>query len=269
MMPLLNTATSAARRAGDMALRYADRIESLTVRSKSPNELVTEVDEAAERIIVDHIRNGYPDHAFLGEEGGARGDSEFEWIIDPLDGTTNYIHRFPVFCVSVALRRQGELQLGVIYDPLRQEMFTCTRGGGARLNERRIRVSSHQALAGSLIGTGFPYRRNLQWVDVYMRMLRQVMRQTSGVRRPGAAALDLAYVAAGRLDGFWEFGLEPWDIAAGALLIEEAGGWISGLQPDTDCMESGHVLAGTPKVYGDLRKLFDNIMRNYKQVTDK
>ena len=197
MMPLLNTATAAARRAGDMALRYADRIEQLTVRSKSPNELVTEVDEAAERIIVEHIRTGYPDHAFLGEEGGATGSGDYEWIIDPLDGTTNYIHRFPVFCVSLALRRRGELQLGVIYDPMRQEMFTCTRGGGARMNERRIRASRQETLAGSLIGTGFPYRRNLQWVDVYMRMLRQVMRHTSGVRRPGAAALDLAYVAAG------------------------------------------------------------------------
>lgn len=261
MMPLLNTATTAARRAGDMALRYADRIEQLTVRSKSPNELVTEVDEAAERIIVEHIRTGYPDHAFLGEEGGASGSSEYEWIIDPLDGTTNYIHRFPVFCVSLALRRRGELQIGVIYDPLRQEMFTATRGGGARMNERRIRASRQETLAGSLIGTGFPYRRNLQWVDVYMRMLRQVMRRTSGVRRPGAAALDLAYVAAGRLDGFWEFGLKAWDIAAGALLIEEAGGWISGLEPDTDCMETGHVLAGTPKVYSELRKLFDGVLR--------
>ncbi len=243
-----------------MALRYADRIESLTVRSKSPGELVTEVDEAAERIIMEHIRSGYPDHAFLGEEGGASGNSEFEWIIDPLDGTTNYIHRFPVFCVSVALRRKGELQLGVIYDPLRQEMFTGMRGGGARMNERRIRVSKQQTLAGSLIGTGFPYRRNLQWVEAYMRMLRQIMRRTSGVRRPGAAALDLAYVAAGRLDGFWEFGLKPWDIAAGALLIEEAGGWISGLLPNTDCMESGHVLAGTPKVHAALKTLFDEIL---------
>ena len=261
MMPLLNTATTAVRRAGDMVLRYADRIESLTVRSKSPNELVTEVDEAAERIIVDHIRTGYPDHAFLGEEGGARGTSEFEWIIDPLDGTTNYIHRFPVFCVSLALRRHGELQLGVIYDPMRQELFTCTRGGGARMNERRIRVSRQETLAGSLIGTGFPYRRNLEWVDIYMRMMRQVMRRTSGVRRAGAAALDLAYVAAGRLDGFWEFGLRPWDIAAGALLIEEAGGWISGLEADTDHMTTGHVLAGTPKVYTRLKELFDRISR--------
>lgn len=261
MMPLLNTATAAARRAGDMALRYADRIESLTVRSKSPNELVTEVDEAAERIIIDHIRMGYPDHAFLGEEGGSQGESEFEWIIDPLDGTTNYIHRFPVFCVSVAMRRRGELQLGVIYDPLRQEMFTCMRGGGARMNERRIRVSRQETLTGSLIGTGFPYRRNLEWVDVYMRQMRQVIRRTSGVRRAGAAALDLAYVAAGRLDGFWEFGLKPWDIAAGAMLIEEAGGWITGLEEETDCMETGHVLAGSPKVYAELRKLFYDTMR--------
>ena len=264
MMPLLNTATAAARRAGDMALRYADRIEQLTVRSKNPNEIVTEVDQAAERIIIEHIRTGYPDHAFLGEESGASGSGEYEWIIDPIDGTTNYVHRFPVFCVSLALRRRGELQLGVIYDPLRQEMFTTTRGGGARMNERRIRVSRQETLAGSLIGTGFPYRRNLEWVDTYMRMLRQVMRRTSGVRRPGAAALDLAYVAAGRLDGFWEFGLKPWDIAAGALLIEEAGGWISGLEPDTDCMDTGHVLAGAPKVYAELRKLFEEILRQAK-----
>lgn len=263
MMPLLNTATAAARRAGDLALRYADRIEQLTVRSKSPNEIVTEVDQAAERIIIEHIRTGYPDHAFLGEESGASGSGEYEWIIDPIDGTTNYVHRFPVFCVSLALRRRGELQLGVIYDPLRQEMFTGTRGGGARMNERRIRVSRQETLAGSLIGTGFPYRRNLEWVDIYMRMLRQVMRRTSGVRRPGAAALDLAYVAAGRLDGFWEFGLKPWDVAAGALLIEEAGGWISGLEPDTDCMDTGHVLAGAPKVYAELRKLFEGILRQH------
>jgi myo-inositol-1(or 4)-monophosphatase len=255
MQALLNTAVKAARRAGDLALRYLNQADRLDIRSKGRNEFVTQVDKAAEDLVIETIREWYPDHAFLGEEGGASGDSEFRWIIDPLDGTTNYIHGFPVFAVSIALEVKGELQTGVIYDPTRQEIFTAIRGGGAQLEGRRIRISKRQSLEGALIGTDFLYRDDQQWIKNHLAMVESVLKETAGIRRAGAAALDLAYVAAGRLDGIWESGLKIWDIAAGTLIIREAGGIISGLDDEENYLETGNIVAGTPKVHDALKDL--------------
>jgi myo-inositol-1(or 4)-monophosphatase len=255
MQALLNTAIKAARKGGDTALRYFNRGD-IEVRSKARNEFVTQVDHAAEAAIIASIRERYPDHGFLAEESGQHPGDEFIWIIDPLDGTTNFVHGFPVFSVSIALRVRDQLEVGVVYDPCRQELFTAMRGGGAQMDGRRIRVSSWNGLEGALIGTGFPYRSNTSWLPKYMQMLRSVMENTAGVRRPGSAALDLCYVAAGRLDGFWEFGLNVWDIAAGSLMIREAGGTVTSLTPGGDCLETGDVIAGSPKVHEALTKLF-------------
>ncbi len=248
MQPLLNIAIRAARRAGDLIVRNVDRVPSLDVRSKSRNDFVSEIDQAAERDIIETIRRSHPDHGFLGEESGRSGGDEFIWIIDPLDGTTNFLHGFPTFAVSLACEYRGRLEHGVIYDPMRQELFTTSRGDGAQLDGKRIRVSKQTGLEGALIGTGFPYRANARWIDEYMAMLKTVMQQTAGIRRPGAASLDLAYVAAGRIDGFWEIGLNAWDTAAGTLLITEAGGHIGTLSGG-EYRQGGNVIAGTPKVY--------------------
>jgi len=248
MQPLLNIAIRAARRAGDLIVRNVDRVPSLGVRSKSRNDFVTEIDQAAERDIIETIRRSHPDHGFLGEESGRSGGDEFLWIIDPLDGTTNFLHGFPTFAVSLACQYRGRLEHGVIYDPMRQELFTTSRGDGAQLDGKRIRVSKQMELEGALIGTGFPYRANARWIDEYLAMLKVVMQQTAGIRRPGAASLDLAYVAAGRIDGFWEIGLNAWDTAAGTLLITEAGGHIGTLSGG-EYRQGGNVIAGSPKVY--------------------
>lgn len=254
MHPLLNIGIKAARSAGDLILRYMDRIEGMPVSSKGRNDFVSEVDRAAETMIIDAIRRPYPNHAILAEESGASGDHDYQWIIDPLDGTTNFLHGFPQFAVSIALRVKGTLDQAVVYDPLRQEMFTASRGAAAMLNNKRIRVSKQPALEGALLGTGFPFREQAR-VDLYLQILRALIPLTAGIRRPGAAALDLAYVACGRLDGFWELGLKPWDIAAGHLLITEAGGRISDLNGSGDCMATGDVLAGTPPVYNAMLDL--------------
>jgi len=248
MQPLLNIAIRAARRAGDLIVRNVDRVPSLDVRSKSRNDFVSEIDQAAERDIIETIRRSHPDHGFLGEESGRSGGDEFIWIIDPLDGTTNFLHGFPTFAVSLACEYRGRLEHGVVYDPMRQELFTTSRGDGAQLDGKRIRVSKQAGLEGALIGTGFPYRANARWIDEYLAMLKAVMQQTAGIRRPGAASLDLAYVAAGRIDGFWEIGLNAWDTAAGTLLITEAGGHIGTLSGG-EYRQGGNVIAGTPKVY--------------------
>ncbi|MEQ1800630.1 MAG: inositol monophosphatase family protein [Gammaproteobacteria bacterium] len=255
MQALLNTAVQAARRAGDIAVRALSRLDQLEIRAKARNEYVTQVDQAAEQAILESIRKRYPDHAFLAEESGASGEHEFTWIVDPLDGTTNFVHGFPTFSVSIALRRNDTLEVGVVYDPCRQELFTAMRGRGAQLDGKRIRVSERKELDGSLIGTGFPFRSNTRWMKTYLQMLGSVMENTAGVRRPGSAALDLSYVAAGRLDGFFEFGLEIWDTAAGSLMIQEAGGLVTNLTGKTSHLESGDVLAGNPKVHDALRAL--------------
>jgi len=251
MHALLNIAVRAARRAGEIIVRSLNRLEDLQVTSKGRNDFVTEVDQAAERDIIATIRKPYPNHAILAEESGKTGDDEVLWIIDPLDGTTNFIHGFPVFAVSIACQIRGRLEHGVVYDPMRQELFTTSRGAGAHLDNRRIRVSKQRQLEGALIATGFPYRSNARYMDAYLAMLKTVMEQSAGVRRPGAAALDLAYVAAGRVDGFWEMSLSPWDTAAGTLLIQEAGGHI-GTLTGGEFRQGGNVIAGSPKVYAAL-----------------
>jgi len=251
VQPLLNIAVRAARRAGELIVRSLNRLESLTISSKGRNDFVSEVDHAAERDIIATIRRHYPQHAVLAEESGRSGEHDTLWIIDPLDGTTNFLHGFPVFAVSIACQIRGRLEHAVVYDPMRQELFTASRGAGAHLDNHRMRVSKALTLDGALIATGFPYRANLRYLDAYLAMLRAVTEQVAGVRRPGAAALDLAYVAAGRVDAFWEIGLSAWDTAAGTLLIQEAGGRI-GTLTGAEYRQEGHIVAGTPKVYAAL-----------------
>jgi len=248
MHPMLNIAVRAARRAGSIINRASLGGADLQVRAKQVNDFVTQVDRAAEQAVIETIRKAYPDHAFLAEESGASGEAEHQWIVDPLDGTTNFIHGFPQYAVSVALRHRGALAHGVVYDPARNELFTASKGGGAFLNDRRIRVSKCTKLQDALVGTGFPFKE-LERVDLYLKQLRILMASTSGIRRAGAAALDLAYVACGRLDAFWEMGLSAWDMAAGALLIQEAGGLVGGMRGEQDYMESGDICAATPKLF--------------------
>ena len=248
MHPMLNIAVKAARRAGNIIVRASDNLDALTVRHKSLNDLVSEVDRAAEEAIIETLRSAYPEHAILAEESGATGDSEYVWIIDPLDGTTNFLHGFPVYCVSIALAHKGVVQHGVVYDPTRNDLFTASRGGGAFLNERRIRVGRRDRLIDCLLATGFPFRM-FEHVDAYVAMMKEFMQKTAGIRRPGAAALDLANVAAGRMDGFWEIGLSPWDMAAGALMVQEAGGLVGDLQGNEGWLESGRIVAANPRIF--------------------
>ncbi|HUL41623.1 MAG TPA: inositol monophosphatase family protein [Burkholderiales bacterium] len=254
MHPMLNIAVKAARRAGGIINRASLNLDVLTVTPKSFNDFVSDVDRAAEQAIIKVLKDAYPAHAILAEESGTQGESEYLWIIDPLDGTTNFLHGFPQYAVSIALSHKGTLLLGVVYDPGRNELFTATRGRGAYLNDRRLRVSKRIRLGEALIGTGFPFRQ-LKHLDSYLAMFRDMVKNTSGVRRAGAAALDLAYVAAGRLDGFWEIGLSPWDIAAGNLLIQEAGGLIADFEGDDGYLESGNVVGGNPKIFAQLIKI--------------
>jgi len=251
---LLNIAVRAARNAGEVIIRSLNRLESLTITSKGRNDFVSEVDHAAEQEIIKVIHKHYPNHAILAEESGRSGENDTVWIIDPLDGTTNFLHGFPTFCVSIACQHKGRLEHGVVYDPISQEIFTATRGAGAHLDNRRIRVSKQRTLEGALLSTGFPYRANMRYIDSYLGMLRSVMENTAGVRRPGSAALDLAYVAAGRTDAYWEIGLSPWDTAAGTLLVREAGGLI-GTLTGSEYRQGGNVVAGSPKIYTALLEL--------------
>ena len=248
---MLNTAVKAARRAGNLINRAAQNLDILTVTQKAANDYVSEVDREAEAAIIRVIREAYPTHSILAEESGATGTSEYEWIIDPLDGTTNFLHGFPHYAVSIAQRHKGVLSQAVIYDPVRNELFTASRGRGAFLNDRRMRVSKRSKLEGSLLGTGFPFKE-FSLIDNYLAMFRDLAQKTSGIRRAGAATLDLAYVAAGRLDGFWEFGLAPWDMAAGSLMITEAGGLVGDLEGNPGYMDSGNIAAGNPKVFAQL-----------------
>mgnify|MGYP003587878482 FL=1 len=247
--PLLNIAVRAAREAGKVIVRDIDRVDTLDVSAKGHNDFVSEVDRRAEHAIISTIRRSYPDHAVLGEESGADGTSDHVWVIDPLDGTTNYLHGFPVFCVSIAVKYRGKIEQGVVYDPLRNELFTATRGRGAQLNDRRIRVSRRTGLEGALLGTGFPYR-DLSQLDEYLAVFRELITRTAGIRRPGSAALDLAYVAAGRMDGFWECGLKEWDVAAGTLLIQEAGGTVTDFHGGEDYLATGDIVGGNLRVHG-------------------
>ena len=257
MHALLNVAVMAARRAGAVLIRNMVKLEKLKIEKKGHNDYVSEADRAAERAVIDVIHKHYPEHAILAEESGAQGDAGADtvWIIDPLDGTTNYLHGFPVFAVSIGVQVKGRMAHAVVYDPLRQELFTATRGAGAQLDDHKIRVSGQNELEHALVGTGFPFRQADSELAPYLNMLGKVVKNTSGVRRPGAAALDLCYVAAGRLDAFWETGLAPWDLAAGSLIIREAGGIVSALDGGENYLDSGHVLCGTPKIYSGLAKL--------------
>jgi len=257
MHPMLNIAVKAARRAGGIITRAAMNLDQLTITRKAHSDFVSEVDRAAEEAIIKILLNAYPDHSILAEESGKSGQvgkAEYQWIIDPLDGTTNFLHGFPKYCVSIALLHRSVLSQAVIYDPVSDELFTASRGGGAFLNDHRIRVSKRVQLGESLIGTGFPFR-DFTHMEAYLAMFRDLIPKTAGIRRPGSAALDLAYVAAGRYDGFWETGLAPWDIAAGCLLILEAGGMVSDLEGNGHYLKSGQVVAGNPKIFAQLLQI--------------
>jgi myo-inositol-1(or 4)-monophosphatase len=264
MHPMLNTAVKAARRAGTVINRASFDIDRIKVSEKGHNDFVTEVDKAAEQAIIEVLKTAYPDHAFLGEESGPSSnlhdENENVWIIDPIDGTTNFIHGFPQYCVSIALQQRGHITQAVVYDPTRNDLFTATKGAGAYLNEKRIRVSRRDKMAESLIGTGFPYRDTDQ-LDEYMKMFRIMTERCAGLRRPGAAALDLAYVACGRLDGFFEKGLQTWDMAAGSLLITEAGGIVGTFDGESDYLYKGNVLAGTPKIFAQMVALLSQFSK--------
>ncbi|MBW7833708.1 MAG: inositol monophosphatase [Simplicispira suum] len=252
--PMLNVAIKAARAAGAIINRAALDVESVRISQKQINDFVTEVDHASERTIIETLLTAYPGHGIIAEESGSEHgakDSEYVWIIDPLDGTTNFIHGFPVYCVSIALAVRGKIEQAVIYDPSRNDLFTATKGRGAFQNERRIRVSKRTQLKQSLLSTGFPYRPGDNFKN-YLNMMGDVMQRTAGLRRPGAAALDLAYVAAGYTEGFFETGLSIWDVAAGSLLVTEAGGLIGNFTGEADFLEQRECLAGTPRIYGQL-----------------
>jgi len=248
MQATLNIAINAAREAGKIIIRNMARIDSLSIQTKQKNDFVSEVDYQAEQEIIHIIRRAYPQHSILAEESGHREGDENQWIIDPLDGTINYLHGIPHYCVSIALRHQQRLEIAVIYDPFKDELFCAGRGNGATLNDRKLRVSKLTSFDGALVGTGFPFREHDN-IDPYLATLRELILHTSGIRRTGSAALDLAYVAAGRLDGFWEFGLNTWDIAAGCLLVQEAGGLVGDHHGGSTHLDTGNIVAANPKVF--------------------
>ena len=251
---MINVAIKAARAAGSLINRAALDVESVRISQKMVNDFVTEVDHAAEKAIIETLLTAYPGHGIWAEESGREHgaqDSEFVWIIDPLDGTTNFIHGLPVYCVSIALAVKGKIEQAVVYDPSRNDLFTATKGRGAFMNDRRLRVSKRIRLKDCLISTGFPFRQGDDF-NTYLRMMGDMMQRTAGLRRPGAAALDLAYVAAGFTDGFFETGLQPWDTAAGSLLVTEAGGLVGNFSGEANFLEQQECMAGNPRIYGQL-----------------
>jgi myo-inositol-1(or 4)-monophosphatase len=261
---MLNTAIKAARTAGSIINRASLDLDRLQVNTKAPNDFVTEVDQAAEAAIIDTLLSAYPGHGILAEEtGSARGarDSEYVWIIDPLDGTMNFIHGLPTYAVSIGLSFRGQIQQAVVYDPARNDLFFASKGRGAFLNDKRLRVSKRTRIGEALIGTGFPFRQGDD-LGHYLRMLESVMRACAGIRRPGAAALDLCYVAAGWYDGFFETGLSPWDVAAGSLIVTEAGGLVGNFTGVAEFLHQREDVAGNPKIYGQLVQL----LRPYSNV---
>ena len=263
MHPMLSTAVKAARKAGSIILRAAEDIDQLTIKNKSFNDFVSEVDLASEEAIIEILKAAYPTHGFLGEESGSSSSSsDFIWIIDPLDGTTNFLHKFPQYCISIALMHKGEITQAVIYDPNRNDLFTATKGSGAYLNDKRIRASNKAKLGDSIIGTGFPFR-DFTHLPCYLKMFEEMVRSTSGIRRPGSAALDLAYVAAGWFDGFWEIGLSKWDIAAGALIVKEAGGIVSDFNQKQAWLKTGNIIASNAKIYDNFLAI---IQKNMSQA---
>ncbi|OIQ89213.1 inositol-1-monophosphatase [mine drainage metagenome] len=270
MHPMINVAVRAAREAGKIINRASLDLDLLRVSQKSANDFVTEVDRASEQAIIDILLKAYPQHGILGEETGTahgKADSDFQWIIDPLDGTTNFIHGMPVYAVSIALAHHGAVQHGVVYDPSRDELYTASRGGGAFLNNRRLRVSKRTRIEDSLIGTGFPFRKGDD-LDTYLEMFKKVSERCVGLRRPGAAAIDLAYVAAGRYDGFFETGLKPWDVAAGSLLITEAGGLVGNFTGESDFLHRGELVTGSPRIYAQLVTLLKPYARTDRNAPE-
>lgn len=268
MHPSLNIALKAARRAANIINRASLELERLHIERKKHNDFVTEIDRAAEDAIVSTLREVYPDYAILAEESGAQGQSNaaYEWVIDPLDGTTNFLHGLPQYAISIALRREGVVEHALVFDPNRNELFTASKGVGAFLNDRRIRVSKCSRLSDALIGTGFPYR-SFEHMDAYLGIFKALCEQCSGLRRPGAAALDLCYVASGRYDGFFEFGLAPWDMAAGSLILSEAGGLVSDMDGKGNYLTNGNIVAATPKVFHTLLQLVDSQVKRFPVAT--
>lgn len=256
MHPMLNIAVRAAHSAGDLIMRSTEKRSEIIVESKGKNDFVSEVDRMAEEEIISILRKAYPNHGILAEESGHDQGDEYTWIIDPLDGTTNFLHGFPQYSVSIALKHKGRLEQAVVYDPQRRETFTATRGSGATLNNRRIRVTNQFNMRGALLGTGFPFKQQ-QHLDTYLEMFRALFTESAGIRRVGSAALDLAYVAAGRLDGFWEIGLKEWDMAAGVLLVREAGGIVTDFDNGGTYFDSGNIIAANPK----MRQIIHNAIR--------
>lgn len=264
MHPILNVATIAAKAAGEFIVSHIENIDKLTISEKENNNFVTQIDTHAERIIIETIQKYYPKHSILAEEGsGLQNDSDFEWIIDPLDGTTNFLHQFPQYSVSIAVREKGRLMHGVVFDPLKDELFCATRGEGARLNNFKIRATQQKTLKHALLATGFPYYQ-FDNLDEYLASLKTFMTQTAGIRRAGSAALDLAYVAAGRVDGYWEFNLKPWDIAAGALIAQEAGALVIDMEGNDQFLKTGNIIAANPKLIKEMVKVINkNLVRNF------
>lgn len=258
MEPMLNIALRAARKAGEIIERSIERLDLVAIEQKGRNDFVSEVDRKSEQEVIYHLKKAYPSHCFIGEESGTTGDpdSEYKWIIDPLDGTTNFLHGIPHFAVSIACLHKGQLAHAVVLDPVKREEFTASKGKGAMLNERRIRVSPRKSLDGALIGTGIPFNGfALENIDAFLACMKDIASQTAGIRRPGSAALDLAYVAAGRFDGFWEMNLKEWDMAAGVLLVKEAGGMISDFKGGNDYLEHGNVVCASPKLFKPLLQI--------------
>ena len=256
MNPMLNIAIDAARAAGNIIIRNVDRIDRLTIEVKAQNDFVSQVDHKAEEIIIETISKAFPEHSILAEESGQNDKqaSDYQWIIDPLDGTTNFLHGFPQFAVSIALRHKNRLEVAVVFDPIKNELFTAARGQGAKLNDRKIRVTPQKGLKGALLGTGFPFKHP-QHLDTYLATFKAVHPDAAGIRRAGSAALDLAYVAAGRLDGFWEIGLNAWDMAAGVLLVREAGGIVTDFSGEGNYLDTGNIIAAAPKLYQPMYEL--------------
>ena len=253
--PTLQVAVRAARAGGSILQRRMAGLRRSQFSKKGKYDWVTEVDKESERAILRVLRRSFPGHSIKAEESAPTvAAQERQWLIDPLDGTVNYMHRFPMFCVSIAFMDRGRLEAGVVYDPMREELFTARRGRGAFLNGRRIRVTSCSSFDESLLATGFPFRAKSK-MDLYIGSFRKVFLKTGSIRRAGSAALDLAYVACGRMDGFWEMALQPWDMAAGALLIREAGGRVTDFFGEADYLERGHVLAGNRPIHRKMLRL--------------
>ncbi len=254
---MLSIAVKAAREAGRIINRASQDVGAIAIQTKTYNDFVSDVDRSAEQAIIDILKDAYPDHGFWGEESGHDNhEADNIWIIDPLDGTTNFLHGFPQYCISIALQQKGVLTQAVIYDPVRNDLFTATKGRGAFLNDKRIRVTNRSKLQDSLIATGFPYR-DFTHLDTYLGMFKDMIKKTTGIRRPGSAALDLAYVAVGWVDGFFEINLSAWDIAAGGLIVQEAGGIVGDFEGNESWLETGNIVAANPKVFAQMLQVLN------------